>query len=194
MLFDYLAFLEELREHINPEKRKIIEQWDTISSARSIEEEPYYSYLSRFAMNDLSYKIPVELSEDFDWQLLFQLAAGSFSSDFRLNYPDLNNSDDFISADLTPELSITVTSGNASLTKNISDLWSFQILRLYEIYTEEQIKLHTLKCGDEEEKIAIDLQREIRLKKFYSQKRDYLIYKNTIEHRILRKKLLDSIG
>ncbi len=193
MLFDYAAFVEELRGHENPEKRKIMERWAKISSAQSIEEEPYYAYLSKFKLDDLSFKVPEELSDDFDWHLLFQLVAGSFSSDYQLCYPNPDDSDEFDSENELPELYITVTSGNASVTKTLSELWSFQILRLFEIYIEEQMNLHALKCEDKQEEDAIDMEREMRLKKFHSRKREYLLSRNTLKQRITRKRLLDSV-
>ena len=193
MLFDYAAFIEELRGHENPEKRKIMERWAKISSAQSIEEEPYYAYLSKFKSDDLSFKVPEELSDDFDWHLLFQLVAGSFSSDYQLSYPNPDDSDEFASENELPELYITVTSGNASVTKTLSNLWSFQVLRLFEIYIEEQMNLHALKCGDKQEEDAIDMERELRLRKFNFRKREYLLSRNTLTQRITRKRLLDSV-
>jgi hypothetical protein len=47
----------------------------------------------------------------------------------------------------------------------VSELRSFQILRLYEIYIEEQMNLHSLKAEDENEKNTIDAEREMRLKR-----------------------------
>jgi len=49
--------------------------------------------------------------------------------------------------------------------KTVSELRSFQILRLYEIYLEEQMNLHALKAEDENEKNTIDQEREMRLKR-----------------------------
>ncbi|MEI7562884.1 MAG: hypothetical protein WCJ39_04180 [bacterium] len=49
--------------------------------------------------------------------------------------------------------------------KTVSELRSFQILRLYEIYIEEQMNLHALKAEDENEKNAIDAEREMRIKR-----------------------------
>ena len=50
--------------------------------------------------------------------------------------------------------------------KTVSELRSFQILRLYEIYIEEQMNLHALKAEDENEKNTIDQEREMRLKRW----------------------------
>ena len=48
----------------------------------------------------------------------------------------------------------------------VSELRSFQILRLYEIYIEEQMNLHALKHADENEKNAIEQERNMRLQRW----------------------------
>lgn len=196
MLFNYLEFLEELRKHRNPEKRKVIKRWEKISSATRIEEEPFYAYLKKFNMNNISYKVPKKLSTDFDWELLFQLVAGSFSCEYQLTSPNLDKTDTnvVISEKDLPELYISVKSGNASVTKRVSELWSFQILRLYEIFLEEQINLNALMLEDENESNPIEMEREMRINKFKYCKQEYLLYKNNVVHRNLRNKILDSLG
>jgi len=62
-------------------------------------------------------------------------------------------------------LYIAVKSGDQSVVKTVSELRSFQILRLYEIYIEEQMNLHALKYEDENEKNTIDQERDMRLKR-----------------------------
>jgi len=62
-------------------------------------------------------------------------------------------------------LYIAVKSGDQSVVKKVSELRSFQIQRLYEIYIEEQINLHILKQEDENEKNAIEQERMMRLKR-----------------------------
>ena len=52
------------------------------------------------------------------------------------------------------------------MVKTVSELRSFQILRLYEIYIEEQMNLHALKAEDENEKNAIEQEREMRVKRW----------------------------
>jgi hypothetical protein len=49
--------------------------------------------------------------------------------------------------------------------KKVSELRSFQIQRLYEIYVEEQLNLQILKHEDENEKNAIEQERIMRLKR-----------------------------
>ncbi len=99
------------------------------------------------------------MKEDFDWDLLQRLILSSFSSDYELK-AELGKDDN------ERELFIAVKSGDQSIVKKISELWSYQIQRLYEIYVEEQINLHILKSESEQEKNAIDQEREMRIKRW----------------------------
>lgn len=156
MLFDFQAFIEELRE--KPEKKQIIEKYENSFGPVKwdIKDQIWYAeYLSRFV--PIAYKVPEELKSDFDRDLLQQLVIWSFSSDYELKKQWEDEEQD---------LFIAVKSGDQSVVKTISELWSFQILRLYEIYVEEQINLHSLKTEDENEKNAIDWERELRIKRW----------------------------
>ena len=67
------------------------------------------------------------------------------------------------------ELYIAVKSWDQSVVKTVSELWSFQMLRLYEIYVEEQMNLQILRKEnpeDEQSAQAIDSERDMRLKKW----------------------------
>lgn len=156
MLFDFPAFIEELRQ--KEDKKEIVEkyekhfwkiQWD-------IKDQIWYTdYLSQFPTQ--SYITPEDLEDDFDWDILQKLVIGSFSSDYELKQDDKNW-----------ELYIAVKSGDQSIVKTVSELWSFQILRLYEIYIEEQMNLQILMSEEEEEweKEALISERQVRLKKW----------------------------
>ena len=160
MLFDFPAFIEELRE--KEDKKEIVEkyekyfwqiQWD-------IKDQIWYTdYLSKFPTQ--SYLTPEDLDDDFDWDVLQKLVIGSFSSDYELKQDD---------KDGWWELYIAVKSWDQSIVKTVSELWSFQILRLYEIYIEEQMNLQILMNEEGEdgewEKEALISEREVRLKKW----------------------------
>ena len=158
MLFDFPAFIEELRE--KEDKKEIVEkyekyfgkiQWD-------IKDQIWYKdYLSKFPFQ--SYLTPEDLEDDFDWDILQKLVIGSFSSDYELKQDDKNK--DW-------ELYIAVKSWDQSIVKTVSELWSFQILRLYEIYIEEQMNLQILMNEEDEdnEKEALISERQVRLKKW----------------------------
>lgn len=160
MLFDYYKFKESLRD--NPGKRHIIEKWEKFSKAECIEDEPFYPYLKRF--KTIPYKRPLELEDEFDWALLQQLVSGSFSSEFELTFDEAEDFEPETETDLYPELCITVESNGDKVTKRISELYSFQILRLYEIYCEEQINLHALKMEDKNEEDLIEKDRYYKVR------------------------------
>jgi hypothetical protein len=156
MLFDFQAFVEELRE--KPEKKQIVEKYESLFGPiqGDIKDQIWYTeYLTKFEA--LPYETPEELKNDFDRDLLEQLVVGSFSSDYELKKEE---------GKADKELYIAVKSGDQSVVKTVSELRSFQILRLYEIYIEEQMNLHALKAEDENEKNTIDQEREMRLKRW----------------------------
>lgn len=156
MLFDFQAFIEELRE--KPEKKQIVEKYETLFwpiTGDVKDQTRYTEYLIKF--EPLPYETPEELKEDFDRNLLQQLVLWSFSSDYELKKEENKEN---------KELYIAVKSGEQSVVKTVSELRSFQILRLYEIYIEEQMNLHALKAEDENEKNTIDTEREMRLKRW----------------------------
>ncbi len=155
MLFDFQAFVEELRE--KAEKKQIVEKYEQFIGPiqGDIKDQDWYTeYLSKFS--PVEYNIPEELKDDFDRDLLQQLVIGSFSSDYELKKEE---------GKALKELYIAVKSGDQSVVKTISELRSFQILRLYEIYIEEQMNLHALQFEDENEKVAILWERESRIKR-----------------------------
>jgi len=158
MLFNFQTFVQELRE--NPEKKEVVEKYEkyfwTIEG--DLKDQIWYKeYTGTFPT--LSYKVPDELDDDFDRDLLMQLVASSFSSDGLL---DFDKDEDKKDEETLPEFIIFVQSGDQVVVKKISELRGFQILRLYEIYAEEQMNLQILIAEDEKEKEAILAQRDSR--------------------------------
>ena len=157
MLFDFPAFIEELRE--KEDKKEIVEKYEKFfwKIQWDIKDQIWYTdYLSQFPSQ--SYLTPEDLDDDFDWDMLEKLVIGSFSSDYELKPQDE-----------WWDLYIAVKSGDQSIVKTVSELWSFQILRLYEIYIEEQMNLQILMNEKDEnwesEQEALLSEREVRLKK-----------------------------
>ena len=160
MLFDFPAFVDELRE--KEDKKEIVEKYEKIfwKIQWDIKDQVWYTdYLSKFPSQ--SYVTPEDLDDDFDWDILQKLVIWSFSSDYELKQQD---------EDSWFELYIAVKSWDQSIVKTVSELWSFQILRLYEIYIEEQMNLQILMNWDGEdaewEKEALIAERQVRLKKW----------------------------
>ena len=156
MLFDFNAFIWELRN--NPEKKEIVEKYEAALGPISwwLKDQIWYTqYLMNF--KPLEYLVPDELQNDFDRDLLEQLVLWSFSSDYEFKTNEWQE---------TPELYIAVKSGDQSIVKKVSELRSFQIQRLYEIYVEEQINLEILRQWSDDEKNAIEQERIMRQKRW----------------------------
>ena len=152
MIFDFQAYLMEMRD--KAEKKETVEKYEKIywTISGDIKDQIRYTeYVSTFA--PMPYLIPEELKEDFDRELLIQLVAASFSSDGMLEE---------VADKWQPDFVIAVQSWEQHVVKKVSELRGFQILRLYEIYIEEQMNLQILIAEDEKEKEAILAQRESR--------------------------------
>lgn len=167
MLFDFKAFIEELRE--NPEKKEVVEKYEKLLwpiEGDTKDQIWFKEYSCEF--ETVEYLVPEELQEDFDWKLLMQLVASSLSSDWFLSYRSEKEWEDKdldaakITENQKPEFTISVQSGDQVVVKKVSELWGFQISRLYEIYIEEQMNLQVLMMEDEKEKDAIISQREAK--------------------------------
>lgn len=152
MAFSFSIFIEELRE--NDEKKEIIEKYEKHYGpiTGDIKDQYWYvNYVSTFS--PVEYKTPPEIRDDeYDWLLLEQFIAASFSSEWSF---EINDNDE-------TEFVVSVASGDKTVVKKISELWGFQISRLYEIYIEEQINLQVLTHENETEKAEIVNQRDTR--------------------------------
>lgn len=156
MLFNFQSFIDEMRE--KSDKKEIVKKYESLYGPIQwdVEEQLWYKeYLTQFSF--VPFITPDELGDDFNWELLQKLVVGSFSSDYELKL-DAETGEN--------ELYIAVKSGDQSVVKTVSELWSFQMLRLYEIYVEEQMNLQILRKEEEEEQGAIDAERGMRLKKW----------------------------
>ena len=162
LLFNFEEFISEMRE--KEDKKEIIESYEAIYwpiQGDIYQQEWYKNYLANFEY--VPYHTPEEMAEDFDRNLLQKLILGSMST----NYEFANNPETNI-----PDLLITISDENQSITKNLADLWSFQILRLYEIYVEDHMSTQTM-FAEEQQAIkngetqtnAIQAERDTRLRK-----------------------------
>lgn len=162
LLFNFEEFISEMRE--KEDKKEIIESYEAIYwpiQGDIYQQEWYKNYLANFEY--IPYHTPEEMAEDFDRNLLQKLILGSMSTNYELaNNPETN----------IPDLLITISDENQSITKNLADLWSFQILRLYEIYVEDHMSTQTM-FAEEQQAIkngetqtnAIQAERDTRLRK-----------------------------
>ncbi|MBO4531870.1 MAG: hypothetical protein J5767_14665 [Paludibacteraceae bacterium] len=160
-LFNFQGIIAELKENHDGEENweKFIEGVDEDSV---IEDMPFYKdYLSKFDVErsfdgyNLAALEEEKLSKD-DLFLLFRLIISSFSSSYEILYDKESNSIDF---------AISVKAGEQTITKTISELWAFQIIRMFEIYVNEQINL-SIEDYDPDEMEEFEDQRKMRLMVF----------------------------
>lgn len=157
MIFNFQIFRSELLS--NDSKKDIVIEYEKVfGKMKKLEDTAFFQHyvsLFEFDMQD-RLLVPKELKEEFDWQLLTMLVACSFSSEYQF----------ILNEELEIDLEITVKSGNQKVTKLLSELWRFQILRLFEIYLEENISLYTMKNNEPSESDGIKVQGMVRLNEF----------------------------
>ena len=154
-MFDFQKFIEELRS--NPEKKEVVQKYEELFGPIEGDVKDqlrYKEYVSKF--EPYPYKVPESVKDEFDWDLLLQLVMASFSCDWMLEFNEWEE---------LPELVITVETWDNTIIKKVSELWGFQIKRLYEIYIEEQMNLHVL-TKDENEAPIVESQRQARLQRW----------------------------
>lgn len=136
---------QEQKDDINEYIAQYGLEWDT-----PIEEHPFYKdYLSKFKIN---WKLA---TPDGVWMtkrekdLLVKLVIGSFSSSYSLALTERWKADPTEKAEV--DLRISVESKGQYISNTISDLFGFQISRLFSIYIDEQI--HLLMAAEDEDEI-----------------------------------------
>lgn len=158
-LFDFESFINELRD--NDKKKEVVTSYESYYGTidPDLRKQVWYvNYVK--ALEDLypeeGILVPDDLEDDFDWRAMFALIAGSFSSKFRFEKDNDNPSGPFrlwIKVSVKRDKSEEVT----TIEKSLDELWSFQILRLFELYIEEQINLQKVQA---EEPDSEDIHKE----------------------------------
>jgi len=146
----------------------------------ALEDTTFYKdYLSKFDISGFEIKPPENLEDEFDYELLVRLIVSSFSSDYVLSLDEAWKDDPNVCAEPLTNVSVFVKTDFGNQNKELQELWSFQILRLFEIYLNEQIELATLYAEDkedEDEEIAngVPEARHLRLRKYEARKKQLL--------------------
>ena len=157
-MFDFKEFIENLKD--SDEKKDIVEKYEKLVEPLPEKFEDtiiYKDYLSKFNVDNLDLLYPEYIDEEFDWDLLIRLVISSFSSSYVLDTDEET---------WKLELVINVSAGDKRIAKKLSELWGFQIARMYEIYIEEQMNLEILAHEDEKEKDIVLTQRTSNLDKW----------------------------
>jgi len=160
-LFSFQGFVKSMR---CDDRKKVVEKYEECFGSlvrKGYKQTAFFKeYLSKIKIDeDLKERlvVPSELPVEFDYMLLLVLVIGSFSSTYTFEYDDKTDK---------VRLKITTKSDNQSITKYLDDLWGFQIMRLFEIYFEEQMNLAVLTKDSNFEKLSIERERTIRIKAY----------------------------
>ena len=161
-LFDYSYFIEEMKIHPNkPRDKETVMKYEKLFGSQkglTLQDQPFYKeYLSLFRI-PFKVSVPENISDDFDWDLLLRLIFGSISSSYSLDLKREWKKNPQL--DPLVQLSITVKSEDKDITRVFDKLWSFQILRLFEIYVLEQLDLAILEKEEEEKDKIEAVERE----------------------------------
>lgn len=159
-LFDFQWVLKKVLERQTDEEKKQRFQkvLEGVGDDAVVEDLPFYkTYLSRFDVERAfdGCKLTAENGDSMatrdDLLILYRFVAASFSSSYDFVYDEETGSVD---------LQITVKSGDVTLTKTIDELFFFQILRLFEIYLNEQIDLYSLQHVEDEDSEYAETERK----------------------------------
>lgn len=162
MKFDFKKFIEKLKKN-DAKKGFIIEYEKKWGKATSLYKQAWYKeYLKKIKMYVILPNVFSEGGENIDWDLLTALIFASFSSN--ATYKIIPKIDE-----LLVDIEVKVTNDDQTVVKNMSSLFLFQIARLFEIYTEEQMQLHDLKKRYKKEKISITNKRKELIKNIQTQ-------------------------
>ncbi len=157
MHFDLKNFFERAK-NFGRNQQDIIDYERYFGLPDRIEEFKWYSdYVCHFQIpQNFEFEVPQNLKQDFDWILLLQLLAASFSNEYEL----------FVNSERKCQLIIKVVSGSQRVEKNSNMLFPFQVIRLFEIYISEQMCLELLSHEEETEKIVIQETRKKKISDF----------------------------
>lgn len=157
-MFNFKEFIENLKEL--DEKKDIVEKYEKLVEPLTEDFKDtiiFKDYLSKFDVDWIDLLLPEYIDEDFDFELLLRLVISSFSSSYVLE----KNEETW-----KIELIINVSAWEKHVAKKLSELWGFQIARMYEIYIEEQMNLEILAHEDEKEKDIVLSQRAANIDKW----------------------------
>ncbi|MFZ4520230.1 MAG: hypothetical protein ACOYNC_00915 [Bacteroidales bacterium] len=161
-LFDLPGYLKELK--LSPEKEELVKNYESLvqpfKKIRKFRDFPFYDpYLAKFLV--VPYLVPEDCSDMFDWELLFRLMGCSLANEIDFEW---------IHSKGLPEMLIHVASSDkegkaVEITNKVSELMSFQVLRLFEIYTEEMMVYEMLLREAESEEMLLTIEKIAQLKK-----------------------------
>ncbi len=151
MLYDFSTHIQELHDDLQ-KKENVLDKYTKYFGSldgMDIHDTMFYKkYLAKFECTFLL-ATPEDLEGDYDKDLLVKLVVASCSSEYDLILDEKWKKNPIGMPKV--HIYITVKHGEQTITKDIEELWSFQIIRLFEIYVEEQMCLFANFAEEKEE-------------------------------------------
>ncbi len=168
--FDFDEYVEEAES--SPERKDVIERYMKkykIKKNSYFEEHPIYvDYLSKFNMEwDVVTPEETVLFSSEDWNLLSRLIFASDATSYSLILDDDWKRKP--TERVKVHISIKVSYQGQETTKMLDELWSFQIMRLFRSYIDQQIN-YLMSLVDDDEK-ELFRQREAQIEIFEKEKK-----------------------
>ena len=164
--FNYDAFFKRLKK--DPNKRENALKYELLfgnQNGLTVEDQPFYKdYLSLFLM---PFQVAIPDEGDHDWGLLLSLIFGSFYSEYTLTLEEEWKENPLVRPMV--QLSISVNFEGQGVTRNLDELSDVHIIRLFEIYVDEQINSAIIRQQEDGGQESVDSERE-RIVSLYKKK------------------------
>jgi len=179
LVFNYDAFFKRMKK--DPDKREATLMYELLfgnQDGLTVQDQPFYKdYLSQFVT---PFQVAIPDEGDHDWGLLLSLIFGSFYSEYTMTLEEEWKQNPVVPPMV--QLAITVHFGGQSVTRKLDELFDVQIIRLYEIYVDEQINSAIIRQEEGGEEV-IDSQRERRVSLY--KKKSLLVAREVKSHMAL---------
>ena len=176
-VFDYDAFFKQMKK--DPKKREAALKYELLfgnQNGLTVQDQPFYKdYLSLFLMPFL---VAIPDEGEHDWGLLLSLIFGSFYSEYTMTLEEEWKQNPVVIPMI--QLAIMVHFEGEGVTRKLDELFDDQIIRLFEIYVDEQINSAIIRQEEGGGQECIDSQRERRVSLY--KKKSLLVLREVKSH------------
>lgn len=177
IVFDYDVFFKKMKN--DPAKRETALRYELLFGSQdglTVQDQLFYKdYLSKFLM---PFQVAIPFKGDVDWGLLLSLIFGSFYTEYSMTLEEEWKQNPEVAPMI--DLAITVYYEGEGVCKKLDELFDLQILRLFEIYVDEQINTAIIRQEEGGGQESIDSQREQRVSLY--EKKSRLVLREVASH------------
>lgn len=180
-LFQFDSFVEEALKN-EKYHESIVNYFKNYESLENITLEDttfFKDYLSKFDISGFDIRSPEGLEDDFDYELLVRLIVSSLSMDYVICLDEKWKENPNLSTQPLTNISFFVKTESGRKELKLHELWSLQVVILFETFITEQIDLATLYAEekvDEDEEIenSVSEVRQLNIRKYEEQKKQLM--------------------